>query len=175
MPGKGFPPKPTKMKELAGNPGQRRLNEHEPKPRRGKVVCPSWLSKAARAEWKRIVPELDRLGILTHVDRVALAAYCQATAELEEATEILNREGRIITVPIVVRNKQTGEEKVVGEKKAVHPATRVQKEAYAHIRQFITEFGLTPSSRSRIHATPQEEERDPFEELMNRAASGSQN
>ena len=37
---------------------------------------PSWLSREAAAEWKRVAPGLSRLDLLKPEDRAALAAYC---------------------------------------------------------------------------------------------------
>ena len=132
---RGRKPKPTKLKILAGNPGKRRLNDAEPKPR-GKVgTCPDWLSAAAKAEWRRVLPELEFLGLASLIDRAALAAYCQAWAELVDATRQLTREGRTIDT----------------EKGCTaHPAVARQKAALGALRAFASEFGLTPASRSRI-------------------------
>ena len=77
---RGPPPKPTKLKLLAGNPGKRPLNRREPQPRKTTPRCPAWLGKEARAVWKRMVPELRRMGVLTVIDGEALAAFCQTYA-----------------------------------------------------------------------------------------------
>ncbi len=73
---RGPAPKPTRMKVLAGNPGKRPLNRREPQPKPGLPRCPAQLSEEAKREWKRISKELDRLGLLTVLDRAALSAYC---------------------------------------------------------------------------------------------------
>lgn len=167
---RGRRPKPTRVRELEGNPSKRPYNRREPQPTEGRVTCPSWLSTKGKAEWKRITPELRRMRLLTIVDRAALAAYCQAYAELEEATEILNREGRIIIVPITYRDKQTGEEKISGEKRVAHPANKLQRDGFARVKQFLAEFGLTPASRAKLEGPVQESDNnDPFEALKLRA------
>ncbi len=33
---------------------------------------------SSKAEWKRLAQEMHRLGIISQLDRAALAAYCQA-------------------------------------------------------------------------------------------------
>jgi len=38
------------------------------------------LSEAAQREWNRLVGELSKINLLTHLDRAALAAYCNAYA-----------------------------------------------------------------------------------------------
>ena len=67
---------PTVLKLMAGNPGKRPLNKREPQPRRTTPRCPAWLNKKAKTVWRRIVPELRDMGILTVVDGEALAAFC---------------------------------------------------------------------------------------------------
>lgn len=69
-------PTPTALKKLAGNPGKRPMNKDEPQPKTGAPECPEWMAGDALAEWNRIVPELDRLGVLTCVDGGVLEAYC---------------------------------------------------------------------------------------------------
>lgn len=149
----GRPPKPTVLKIAAGNPGKRPLNPHEPKPTTGVPTMPSWLSRRAKVEWKRIVPELTRLGLMTTVDLAALAAYCQAYAELEEATRTLDREGRVCVWPVTDKNGNK-----IGEKLKGHPAVQQQRDAARLVKQFISEFGLTPASRTRVHGATGEEE-----------------
>lgn len=133
---RGPKPKPTALKLLAGNPGKRAINRDEPRPETGMGSCPSWLPKAAKAEWGRVVPELERLGMLAKVDRAALIAFCQAVALTEDAQRMLDEHG------ILVPGAQGGFVK--------NPAATVVKEAAATIRGFAGEFGLTPSARSRL-------------------------
>lgn len=159
---KGRKPKPTRLKELTGNPGRRPLNDREPKPTAARPSCPSWLSKEAKAEWRRIVPELERLGLLTLVDRTALAAYCQAAAELEIATKQLNKEGRIIFVEVF---NKAGE--VSGSVQKPHPAIKLQRDAFRQVKAYLAEFGLTPSARTRVKTPEKTDESDPLMDLLN--------
>jgi P27 family predicted phage terminase small subunit len=171
---RGPPPKPTKLKIAAGNPGKRPLNPHEPQPVTSAPRMPAWLSKRAKAEWRRIVPELTNLGLLTRIDLAALAAYCQAYAELEEATRTLDKEGRVCVWPVLatqdvfeeVANETTGKTETrlkvakgqkIGEKLKSHPAVQQQRDAARLVKQFISEFGLTPASRTRVHGGTGEE------------------
>lgn len=171
---RGPAPTPTKLKVLRGNPGKRKLPTNEPEPTPGAPSMPDWLSAEAKREWKRVVPELLKVGLLTVVDRAVLAAYCQAHAELVWATAEVERKGRIVEVPVVNR---VGD--VVGEKLREHPAVRMQRDAFGRVKQFLGEFGLSPSSRARLQsptdAKPPED--DPLARLAaqfaaRRAASG---
>lgn len=147
---RGPPPKPTTLKILEGNPGKRPLNDREPEPEVAVPRMPAWLSPRAKAEWKRIVPELVRLNLLATIDLAALAAYCQAFAELEEATRTVDKEGRVCVQPIV--NKK-GER--IGERLKPHPAVQQQRDAMRTVKQFLAEFGLSPASRSQVQVNRQ--------------------
>lgn len=54
----GRPPKPNALKELAGNPGRRKLNGAEPKFATQLGQPPEFLSLGAKAEWDRVASEL---------------------------------------------------------------------------------------------------------------------
>lgn len=75
-------PTPTALKKLAGNPGKRPFNDCEPMPHKGAPKCPDWMTGDALVEWRRIVPELDRLGVLTAVDGAVLEAHCLTYGEI---------------------------------------------------------------------------------------------
>jgi len=52
-------PKPTALKQLAGNPGKRPLNFSEPRFDPGPITVPRQLGKLARVEWRRLAPLLQ--------------------------------------------------------------------------------------------------------------------
>src|SRR5215467_8094606 len=74
---RGRKPKPTHLKLLLNNPGNRRLNKSEPKPAAAFPNPPDHLNTEARQEWARVSQELYVLGMLSNIDRASLAAYCQ--------------------------------------------------------------------------------------------------
>ncbi len=150
---RGPMPAPTKLKIVRGNPGKRALNQREPEPTIGTPGKPEWLKPLAVAEWDRVVPELERLGLLTVVDGPSLAAYCQAFAEFADAQEFLNENG----ATYVLRDKD-------GEVKSVQqfPQVAIARNAAHSMRMFASEFGLTPASRSRLSTPAPKEEADPF-------------
>jgi phage terminase small subunit len=87
MPGRK--PKPTAMRRAEGNPGKRGYNAAEPLPPDALPDCPPHLGVEARAEWDRLAETLWRMGVVTMVDRAALAAYCQSWGRWVEAEEKL--------------------------------------------------------------------------------------
>jgi len=147
----GRRPKPTNLKTLAGNPGKRALNKSEPRPE-GIPTCPSHLSKAAKAEWKRISRELITLGLLTHCDRAALAAYCAAYARWVDAETSVQKFG------MVMKSPKSGYP-------IANPYVGIGNTAMDQMRKFIVEFGLSPASRTRLQVVPTTTG-DPFEAFM---------
>jgi P27 family predicted phage terminase small subunit len=154
---RGPKPKPDKLKERDGVRKSRR-NPREPKPPTGAPAMPAWLSAEAKAEWRRIVPQLAGLGLLALVDRGALAAYCTAFAELRYATQTLEADGSILDVPIVgvrrtrdAQGQTTADPEIFGYKKVKHPAVALQRDAMARVKAFLGEFGLSPAARAGLH------------------------
>jgi P27 family predicted phage terminase small subunit len=131
------------LKTLEGNPGKRPINKNEPQPG-GFPNCPRHLSNEAKAEWKRISKELSRLGLLTSVDRAALAAYCSAYGRWVEAERGLQKSAALIV-------------KAPSGQPIQNPFVSIINAALDQMRKFLTEFGMTPSSRSRLQVqmTPQ--------------------
>ena len=161
---RGPAPVPTALKILSAGRGRRPKASTEPAPTLGEPEMPAWLNDEAKAEWCRIVPELSAVGVLTVVDRAALAAYCAAWSELRAATNLIDKEGRLIDVDVYAR--ESGEK--VGARRVVHPAVKLQREAFGLVKAFLVEFGLSPSSRTRITARPKQDEADPLQALIDR-------
>ena len=61
--------------------------------------CPEHLSPAAQAEWRRLAQSLQQDGLLTQVDRAALAAYCQSYGRWVEAEQKLAGDARRCSRP----------------------------------------------------------------------------
>jgi P27 family predicted phage terminase small subunit len=132
---RGRRPKPPELKVLTGNPGRRPLPRRDVQPTAG-ARCPKFLSPAARGEWKRLYPELERLGLVTMLDRAVLACYCEAWSQFTWATGEL---------------KRTGHTTVAGNGTTIpHPAVGIRKAAMRMLRELSIEFGFTPSSRGRV-------------------------
>lgn len=118
-------PKPPPFKRLAPNP-------------------PTWLSREAKAEWKRIVPGLTRLDLVKPEDRATLAAYCEVWSRWVEAIKDITKNG------LVVRNtsvKKDGTETVWFTK---NPAVAIAEQAETRLRQYANDFGLTPAGERNV-------------------------
>ncbi|AWO91936.1 MULTISPECIES: phage terminase small subunit P27 family [Bradyrhizobium] len=99
------------------------------------IKPPSWLSKHAKAEWRRVMPELVKRRILTPADLGCLESYCIAIGRIRDI-ELLLRAG-------------------------IDPKLcRMQDKAMVTARQLAAELGLTPVSRSRPAARDNDNEGD---------------
>lgn len=156
----GRKPKPTNLKIIEGNPGKRPLNLNEPKPLQIAPKCPDWLLDEAKKEWNRLAPELERLGLLTILDMVTFAGYCQSYAKLKIAEEFIKKHGTTYRIP-----KKNKEGEVISVYIAPFPEVSIANQCLKQIRAFASEFGLTPSSRGRIYL-PTKIIDDEFEALL---------
>ena len=57
---------------------------------------PRTLTGEAAAEWNRLVPELERSGILSTIDRALLVRYCTAWADWGELDGLLAQGSKIV-------------------------------------------------------------------------------
>jgi len=156
---KGRPPKPTKLKILHGEKNKDRINREEPQPRLGIPSCPSHLNTPARAEWKRIVPELDRCGLLTHADRSVLAAYCQAYGEWVEVARMIKKDR------MEMRKAETPDDATT-RMKNILGLVRLQRDLMSSVEKMGTQMGLSPAARTKISLPEVGEQGSKFEQLL---------
>lgn len=133
------PRKPTSLKILHGDfdKNPQRQNHDEPEPQRGCPECPANLTGDARKEWKRITAELDSMLVATKVDRSALESYCTNYGQWRECQRAIKREG------LLTENR-------FGER-VENPNSKLARDLAVQMMKFLTEFGLTPASRTRLH------------------------
>lgn len=150
---RGPQPKPTVLKLIQGNPGKRPLElGGEVMPEVGVPSIPHHLNKEARKEWKRITVELVQLGLISNLDRAALALYCQAWGQLVMLEESLNAdvalhmsEGRDISHAMSFTTSKGYE----GQKVKVQLINNLREQ----VNRYLAAFGLSPSSRGRVKAS----------------------
>jgi len=144
---RGRKPKPTRLKILHGNPGKRALNDQEPQPPSAVPRCPSHLTKEARTEWRRLVKHLDPIGLVTHLDRSLLAAFCQAWGDWVTAQQMIAQTG------FLVKDRD-------GELRR-NPCCFISIKAVEQMCRLGPLLGLDPTSRTRIKVQP----RGPADEM----------
>lgn len=132
----GRRPKPTALKERTGNPGKRPLNRREPKPVSGLAPCPAWLTGEGRREYRRLGRVLVGMGVMTTVDRTSFVMRCEAWGRYVEARAQVAKLGTVV--------------KTANGNLIQNPYLPVMNKALEQVAKFDSEFGLTPSSRSRV-------------------------
>jgi len=93
----------------------------------------------ARVEWQRVVPQLDTLGLVALLDERLLTDYCIACAQLDAANFAVARDG------FGVESK--------------NPAVTAANQIRGQLKFYISELGLSPTSRMRM-AIPEDEDPD---------------
>jgi P27 family predicted phage terminase small subunit len=145
----GPPPQPISLRVLRGNPGKRPLRygpqpEIPPSP----PTPPAFLDEFARGEWGRIAQQLHRLHLLSCIDLMPLAAYCQAYSRWRTAEVMLLEAARKdpATHGFLVKAAE-------GHLRA-SPLVRIARDSAADMVRYAGEFGMTPVARARIAAGP---------------------
>ena len=159
----GPKPRPDELKALEGEPNKDRYNPSRPKPPVSRPTYPAFLSGQAKAEWRRICPELEALGLLSQVDRAALAAYCQAFGRWAQAEKKLAELGKMSPDQMAFLYKTTNGNLII------NPLLSVANKAAEQMHKFLAEFGMTPASRQRLSVDPPEQEEDPMEKVLREA------
>lgn len=147
-------PKPSALKLLEGNPGKRALNLSDGvNPRVEIPSAPRHLGKAARKEWMRVTPILEELGLISGLDRTALALYCQATGRMFELEESFNGKVKI--------KEAEGKEYVDAVYEVSHSVTpsgyaqqsvlvQLIKSHREQVNRYLMHFGMSPAARARV-------------------------
>jgi P27 family predicted phage terminase small subunit len=97
---------------------------------------PPHLTGEAKAEWERVIGQLRKLNLASSLDRAALAAYCVCWERWLGAERELRRYGAVV--------------------RSAHgypvpsPYLTVATTALKQMREFLVEFGMSPSSRARV-------------------------
>lgn len=169
----GRPALPANVHALRGNPSKLPLGSLLDDTVRPKVAipeCPAHLSADAREEWVRITPHLEQLGLITEIDRAALAAYCSAWGDYvwaERRIAQMNAEIRV-RPPAPEGAKRRPRERVLaadatGDRgriwdtpsgyKQISVPMQIRNRAMEQMKTFLNEFGMSPAARSRVTAS----------------------
>ena len=144
---RGPPPTPTHLRLLRGNPSKRPIKP-EPEPMRSEEVpeAPSFVTGYAAEEWRRVAPELHRLRLLTVLDVMPLAAYCQSYSRWRTAEEVLAEVAKRdpLTNGLLIKRADGNA--------GANPLVRIAANAAADMISFAGHFGMSPAARARISA-----------------------
>jgi P27 family predicted phage terminase small subunit len=149
---RGPKPLPTRLKVVRGTLRKDRANPREPDVQAEIPPCPPELSPAAKVEWERIAPELAMLGLLARIDRSALALYCESYSRWIEAISAIQQYGAVVKSPSGYPIQS--------------PYVGIANKAGEQVRLMLSEFGMTPSSRTRVQAIETMQEDDKWAGLL---------
>ena len=157
----GRRPEPTHLKLVKGVTRRERVNRSEPAVPSGMPEKPARLTDAtARSAWARFGRILLDMGVLTVADGAALERLCECYSQVCRLQRDLenhghtclsgvetDKDGRIIPGTGMVRAR---------------PEAALLADADRRLRGYLTDFGLTPSARGKIHAAGSaEKSKDP--------------
>lgn len=140
---------PTKFHVLNGTDRPCRRNKDEPQPDIPDSLQrpPKHLSKSAKKEWKRMGTILHNAGLLSELDYSAFTKYCIAEGHIVDAT---NEMGNKFTV--------TGAKGTMIQ----NPLMAIINKSMDISRRFLIEYGMTPSSRTKIKVSKPDKNRNKF-------------
>jgi P27 family predicted phage terminase small subunit len=138
---RGPVPTPTAILKQRGSWRAKAREGKEVKGPVGTPICPSWLNQEAKNTWKRIVPKLRAMNVLTMIDGEALARYCQVSSRWKRAELFIQKHGD--TYPL---KDEKGQIRCLQQ----FPQVAIANKLAIQLARLEQEFGLTPSARSRI-------------------------
>lgn len=124
---------------------------------------PDWVESERAIElWNQFAPVLNQLGLLETLDVVAFGMLCEGFAAWLHASEELDAEQLV---------------QFVGEQNhpTQNPLVSIVRQQAKGVKELLTEFGLTPSSRTQLTGstavTRTKAALDPLEELAKQFGS----
>lgn len=133
-------PKPVRRRRNKRPAGDKRVLVARP-------AKPRTLTGEAKAEWDRIVPEIEAMGLVATVDRAMLIRYCRSWADWCQVDENLQKTGLLVKGrrDALVRN----------------PLFLLRSDLESVLSDLSKQMGLTPASRLRAgvkHEMPEPDE-----------------
>ena len=131
--------KPTALHLVQGTRSHVKNHGEEAEPELTLPPCPPELDPIATEHYAHMGTRLVALGIMSEIDGAAMAAYCASYSQWRRAEKVIND-----TSPVIrgVRKNSF----------VVNPWVRIRDRALGQMYRFMVEFGMTPSSRTRIAA-----------------------
>ena len=148
---RGRAPRPTKLKILQGEPNKDRINENEPDAPKGRPPMPRGLDAIGKKAWVGLCESLEALDILSVVDGPAIEVYAQTYSGYHVARKHVEKYGQVITENGYMKR---------------NPACAEMHQHKGELLRLLTEFGLTPASRSRLVVPGAKKAFDVLDELL---------
>ena len=136
----GRKPLPDNVKRLRGTDQPSRMRPDAPQAGTDALqFIPDELSDAAKKHWATIRPQLVESGIATNLDQRSLMLLCETWATFLEAIKQVRSKG----ILVIGRHGEP----------VRNPYLRIVNDASRELTRLFGEFGMTPSSRTRVVST----------------------
>ena len=144
---------PTELKKVRGTLRKDRELENpmEVKRANGIPVAPKWLSEIGKEQFSIVCNQLNDLSMLYDVDVKLIEAYANAISLHIECEQALRKNGRV-----QVYTDEDGNPKHA----QIVPLQTVSKQSLDQALKLASQFGLTPSARTKISAPAKLEIKD---------------
>jgi len=150
----GRPAMPAALKLLQGNRGRENRKDllaevANPAVPVGAPPMPDVLSPEAVAEWEQLIPALISLGIVSQLDSMALATYCQAVADWRRYQRLISKrnDDSIDDLGGEVQTFKTGAQQM-------HVLRQLANDAEKRANAAGAQFGMSPMSRRNLKTAP---------------------
>ena len=140
---RGRKPVPARLRVLGGNASNRPVPNSVPVVAAEVGDPPRWLNRHGKAAWRKLAPELEGSRVMAVSDSLALELLVDAYSEYRGAREVIMAHGP--TYETKGRH---------GMQVKRRPQVAIAADAWNRLSKMLTEFGLTPSSRTRIEPLP---------------------
>ena len=146
MAGRGPKPKSKQVLEMRGNYNHH-SDKEKPATRVGCPNIPKFLDPIAKQIWRRLAPQLEKIGTIAMVDQFTFANYCQAYSRLLEIEKYLNEHGQLEEVEIPFSEGLFGG---MTTETRVRPQANLAIKLRDQVQKLQKDFGLSAKDRSTI-------------------------
>ena len=143
---------PTQLKVLKGTAQRSRMNLQEPRPSTGVPEMPEGLDEEHQRSWERHAALLTGMKVLTVADGPALESMVRVHVELRRL------QAEVAQLPAFERTDS-------GLLKR-HPGISAIADCDRRYLSWLTRFGLTPADRSRVSASTDGNEENPWAKVL---------
>ena len=150
----GRPGQPAALKLLQGNRSRENVagllaEVAKPAVPVGAPPMPDVLSAEAVREWEELVPALISLGIVSQLDSMALATYCQAAADWRRYQQLIARRNAESNDDLGgdIQTFKTGAQQM-------HVLRQLANDAEKRANAAGAQFGMSPMSRRNLKTAP---------------------
>lgn len=121
---------------------------------------PENLDEVGKIYYQFLVEELKETGVLSNLDIPLLTQTSDCLSKMQQADEILNQSGLMISE----------QDRYGNEKLKEHPMVKTKQNYLSQFRALATQLGMSPSSRAQLaelKLSKQQNDSDPVLQLLN--------